>query len=267
MDYHGFTLPEAAANGKVTVGFWVDWMAEQGNILVPVAPHHAQSCERCFGAVKYRDAGETWPVCWNCRQYGDAIDTFVPITYSVDAGLESMLHRYKDRGVNWLRRPLASLLTTFLRGHADCIDQDARGIDVATIVPSDNQTRSFNHVEGLLHGISGDPVLNRFAWSIDAVARDRSVGRPERGELRPSAYVVDGSEVDGAAVLLLDDTWTSGASASSTAAALKHAGALHVTVLTVGRQLNVGNHFGSSDAIFETRGDQGWNADECVLCC
>ena len=39
----------------------------------------------------------------------------------------------------------------------------------------------------------------------------------------------------GASVLLLDDSWVSGASAQSAAAALKHAGARHVAVVVPGR--------------------------------
>lgn len=67
-------------------------------------------------------------------------------------------------------------------------------------------------------------------------------------------------------MLLLDDTWTSGASAASTAAALKDAGAIHVTVLTLGRQLNTGNHFGSSETIYDERHRESWNLGQCILC-
>jgi hypothetical protein len=42
----------------------------------------------------------------------------------------------------------------------------------------------------------------------------------------------------GASVLLLDDTWVSGASAQSAAAALKLAGARHVAVIVLGRHVN-----------------------------
>jgi hypothetical protein len=42
----------------------------------------------------------------------------------------------------------------------------------------------------------------------------------------------------GASVLLLDDTWVSGASAQSAAAALKLAGARHVAVVVLGRHVN-----------------------------
>jgi predicted phosphoribosyltransferase len=40
------------------------------------------------------------------------------------------------------------------------------------------------------------------------------------------------------AVLLIDDTWTTGASANSAAAALKEAGAATVAVVVIGRHLN-----------------------------
>ena len=50
---------------------------------------------------------------------------------------------------------------------------------------------------------------------VDCLARDTSTGRPQRGEPKSSAYTVEPSSVEGASVLLLDDTWTSGASAAS----------------------------------------------------
>ena len=269
MSYRDFTHP-AAARSKVGLGYWLDWMHEQGDILVPVAPHHVLSCAHCFGACRYRDDSDTWSLCWKCdRVYGAAVDTFVPITYSLDFGLESMLHQYKDSGAagQWLRRPLAALLTTFVREHADCIDHDARGIDLATAVPSDDPQRSFNHLQRLIDDtVAGNPVLNRFDWDLEAIARDPAVARPPRGNLSPYAYVVDRRAVAGATVLLLDDTWTSGSSAASAAAALKEGGALHVTVLTLGRQLNSGNHFGSSEALIDDRAGAEWTLGDCVLC-
>lgn len=266
MAYRNFTFPEAAKDWQTTKE-WMEWMREQGDILVPVAPHHDRSCRRCFGACGYRDDGDTWATCWNCSTYGDAVDTLVPITYSVDAGLESMLHQYKDRGVAWLRRPLASLLTTFVKEHADCIDEESRGIDVATIVPSNNQDRAFSHLDRLLRGvITGDPVLARFDWNMDAIERDPATPRPGRGQLRPEAYQVAAGAVGDATVLLLDDTWTSGSSAASAAAALKDAGAHHVTVLTLGRQLNPNDRFGTTEEIYNDRAEERWDLAGCAIC-
>jgi hypothetical protein len=63
---------------------------------------------------------------------------------------------------------------------------------------------------------------------------------------RPRAFDVEryraSEEARGAAVLLIDDTWTTGASARSAAAALKAAGATTVATVVIGRYLNIGWH-------------------------
>lgn len=267
MSYHNFTLP-AFARGEHSTDDWMAWMQGQPDILIPVAPHHEHSCALCYGASGYLDGGsETWYHCANCHKYGDAIDRFVPITYSIDVGLESMLHRYKDYDVSWLRLPLTTLLHEFIERHGDCIDEDARGIDVATIVPSDNESRTFDHLDQLLRGaVADDPIFNRYAWDMEFLTRNRSTTRPARGELKPSAYAVEPFVVEGSSVLLVDDTWTSGASTASAAAALKAAGARHVTVLTLGRQLKADGTYGSTQEICEDRRGREWDPDECVIC-
>lgn len=253
MSYHGFTQP-AFSRGDHNIAGWIGWLYEQDDALLPVAPRHSQSCRSCSGASAYIVEGsETWPVCWNCRQFGDAVDALVPITYSIDAGLESMLRRYKDfDGYRWLGMPLASLLHEFIERHGDCLDrQTPKGrIDVATTMPPGN-IRATNHLDRLISGsVAGDPLMERWNWNMDFLTRDLSVTKPARQQLKPDAYNVAPFIVEGYSVLLFDDTWTSGASAASAAQALKDAGAAYVTVLTLGRQLNVGNHFGSSEAIY-----------------
>lgn len=267
MTYRNFTQP-AFATRRHSVKDWMAWMDDQADILIPVAPHHEHSCHLCHGSSGYLDGGpDTWARCLHCHRYGNVIDRFNPITYSIDAGLESMLHRFKDRGVTWLRYPLASLLHTFVRDHAQCIDQETGGIDVATLVPSDNQDRTFSHLDQLLRGaISNDPAFARFDWDLDFLTRDRTTTRPARGELKPSAYKVARFVVEGSSVLVLDDTWTSGSSTASVAAALRAAGARQVTVLTLGRQLKADGTWGSTQAICADRRGEKWRRDECVLC-
>lgn len=266
MAYRDFAHPATVERSK-SIEAWLTWMEEQGDALIPAAPRHPLSCTRCYGATGLRHDGGTWPTCWACRTYGDVVDTYVPITYSLDAGLESMLHRYKDRAVDWLRMPLASLVTVFASEHAACIDADARGIDIAITMPSNDRDRSFDHLDRLLRGVVvNDPVLGLFNWSSDVVARDHSIERPRRGQLRPEAYAVTHGVVSDAAVLVLDDTWTSGSSAASVAAALKGEGARHVTILTLGRQLNRENDYGSTDAIYQDRSVVPWSRESCILC-
>ncbi|GAA1769346.1 hypothetical protein GCM10009810_29750 [Nostocoides vanveenii] len=250
---------------------WMDWMLDQADFLMPVGPHHQLGCELCHGAVGFiGDGPNVWPRCPQCRGYGDVIDRLVPITYSIDAGLESALHRYKDFGAawRWLRLPLACLVHTFLTEHGSCIDQAAGTIDVATCVPSNNQDRAFDHIDGFLRGaVRGDPSLDRFAWEPGLVSRDPATSRPERGELKPSAYRVSRQLEPGSAVLLFDDTWTSGSSAASTAAALKASGAGDVTVLTLGRQLRSDGEWGTTPTLCKDRRQRSWRRDQCVLCC
>lgn len=267
MSYRDFDRPAFAAQ-RHTVQDWIAWMEWERDILIPVAPPHERSCLLCHGSSGYIDGGPgTWSRCPQCSRYGDAIDRFVPVTYSIDSGLESMLHKFKDYGVTWLRYPLASLLHVFIQRHGDCLDEEGGGVDVATIVPSDNQHRAFDHLDQLLRGaVSGDPVLERFRWDLEFLTRDRSTTRPARGELKPSAYSVEPFVVEGSSVLLLDDTWTSGSSTASAAAALKAAGAARVTVLTLGRQLRADGDWGSTKTICDDRRGQAWLRDECVWC-
>ena len=67
--------------------------------------------------------------------------------------------------------------------------------------------------------------------------RPRPGGDPWARSLDPGRFRA-GPQVTGAGVLLLDDTWASGASAQSAAAALKQAGARPVAVVVIGRHVN-----------------------------
>jgi hypothetical protein len=69
--------------------------------------------------------------------------------------------------------------------------------------------------------------------------------RPGQQGRDPNAdrYSAERSVV-GASVLLLDDSWVSGASAQSAAAALKRAGARHVAVVVLGRHVDPADRLG-----------------------
>lgn len=266
MAYRGFARP-GFSRGPHRVADWMDWM-ESNSVLVPTAPRPLDSCETCQGAVGARDDGQFWSGCFQCARYDGYLDTFVPITYSVASGLESVLHRFKDFGdeYSWMGAPLGCLLTRFLRKHRVCIEDDADGIDVAAYVPSNNQARTFSQLDRMIDTVKGSPVRDWFPWRTDVIERDFSERRPGRAQLKPDAYAVDAAAVRGKAVLLLDDTWTSGSSLVSSAAALKHAGASYVVGLTIGRQLNEGGHYGSTDEILADVRGREWTDDDCVLC-
>jgi hypothetical protein len=91
-------------------------------------------------------------------------------------------------------------------------------------------------------------------------------GDPWARALDPGRFRA-GQPVTGAAVLLLDDTWASGASAQSAAVALKQAGARTVAVVVIGRHVPAaGGVPGTRPALCSTgvppgSGSIGWGRD------
>jgi hypothetical protein len=126
------------------------------------------------------------------------------------------------------RASVLALLLAFLADHGPCVWQRA-GMpppDLVAVVPT-GAGRPGPHP--LLRLVS--PYLRlpgcRLALRPGRQGRDLDLDRFEV-LCRPA----------GASVLLLDDTWVSGASAQSAAAALKLAGARHVAVVVLGRHVN-----------------------------
>lgn len=266
MTYRDFAMPDFATQEHL-VSDWMDWM-ESSLVLIPTAPRPADSCRICQGAVGPK--GDVfWDRCFQCRGYDEHLDAFVPITYSVASGLESVLHCFKDFGDQyaWMASPLGCLLHSFLSKHRGCIERKAHGgIDVAAYVPSNRQERTFSQLDRMIDAVKGSPVRWSLPWDPGVLQRDFSEERPGRAEVKPVAYTVNAGAVTGKRVLLLDDTWTSGSSLVSSAAALKGAGASYVVGLTIGRQLNEGGHYGSTDKILTDVRGRRWTDDDCVLC-
>lgn len=233
----------------------------------PTARATEATCILCRGAVTFKNDGSPWDRCYQCKQYSDALDLMIPISYSTANGLESALHRYKDwPNYSWLGMPLACLLHTFLSKHSSCIEGAAGSIDIAILVPPNTPTRTFGPVENLLSTVTTPTVQQWYNWQIDALVRDTSHPRPGRGSFSPEAYLVNDRVVRDKTVLLLDDTWTSGASMASSAGALKAAGAKAVVGLTLGRQLNLNAKYGNTSELYEQSNERAWDQDECTVC-
>jgi predicted amidophosphoribosyltransferase len=176
--------------------------------------------------------------CHSCHRIEQWADAVLPISYSVAGGqLHHELASYKRLSGDVARRltaQLAAVLWRFLTIHERCVAAAAHttAFDVVTTVPSGDRERDANH------------PLRRIAGELVGATRDRHVRLLER-----SSRLVGGREfsadkfaatrrVDGQPVLLIDDTWTTGANAQSAAAALKAAGARPVGVVVIGRHIN-----------------------------
>ena len=258
--YREFTSPPTPSGGP-SVKTWVTWLNDEG-VLHDPSPVPGQCCSFCHGAVSHDVLGSAVRTCHHCRRYGNALESLAFATYSLDGGLESLLHRYKDwRGYEWLIAPVGSLLYRLLQGHLPCIEAITGPIDFATFVPSNNRKREFEPMRRAAARLLSWPIT----WRHDVVGRNWAVDRPGRGELKPSAYWATGSAIARRTVLLVDDVWTSGSSMASCAEALKIEGASAVVGVTLGRHLNSDRHWGTSaDLVAEVR-NRGWS-DTCSLC-
>ena len=203
------------------------------NFLInPLAPGAGGVCSVC---LTFTDGHRTCYPCGHRPRFADAV---LPISYSVAFGqLHTALAQYKRRkgqAAQALQLQLAAVLWRFLRDHEPCLARRANveHFELVTTVPSGDQVRDAVHplprVVGELVGHTRDRyrrLLARSGTTVDERALDP-------GKFSPS------QELAGEAILLIDDTWATGASAQSAAGALKTAGAGRVAVLVIGRHVN-----------------------------
>jgi predicted amidophosphoribosyltransferase len=204
--------------------------APYGNFLL--APRRGPGvCEVCF------DLTGGPPRCHHCARPDRAIATVTPISYSVaHEQLHHALAGYKRPPADVAQRfqlELAAVLWRHLERHEACL---ARAAGVArfpfvTTVPSSHAERDRTHplrrIAGELCGATRDRH-RRLLSRTDAPATPRAV-RADKFAAQP---------LGGEPILLIDDTWTTGANARSAAAALTAAGAGAIAVLVIGRHLH-----------------------------
>lgn len=175
--------------------------------------------------------------CYHCSRYLEYLpgllpDVVAPVAYAPKGSLHATrLWQYKSGrpGSVAARSALSALLLVFLRDHGSCLWRQAGmpGPTHAAVVPS-RRARPGTHPLQVL----ARPYLT-LPWI--ALRLDCS---EDPGCCDPDPWRFTAAPAAGASVLLLDDTWTSGASATSAAAALRLAGARSVAVVVLGRHLD-----------------------------
>jgi predicted amidophosphoribosyltransferase len=190
-------------------------------------------CGTCFNFT----AG--YARCWACAHVHPTLDAVAPISYSVAREqLHHALASYKRLDGEPARRLtaiLAAILWRFLSEHESCIARTAANterFDLVTTVPSGDPARDERHPLRSIVGELVGPTRDR---------HQRLLRRTDT-ETEPRAFSTHKFEatadLNHESVLLIDDTWTTGASAQSAAAALKAAGADRVAAVVIGRHLN-----------------------------
>jgi hypothetical protein len=205
----------------------------QAALLSAPPPDAAGVCGSCRTPVR---RGRTQ--CFRCDKYRECLpgllpDVVAPVAYAAKGGHHATnLWRYKSDGpgAEAASAALRALLLVFLCDHGRCVWRraGAPGPSHVAIVPS-------------CRGRPGTHPLQAMAAPYLSLPWVRWVRRPDAdgpAPLDPDPRRFRPERIAGASVLLLDDTWTSGASATSAAAALRLAGARAVAVVVLGRHLD-----------------------------
>lgn len=176
--------------------------------------------------------------CYQCdlarSEAGELLaDVVVPLGYAVRGGqLATDLWRYKsdyaDAADSAAR--LRDMLARFLRDGADSVWRAAgmtAGPSAVAVVPSGQGRLGDHPLAGIVRSCLDLPTV-RLSVAPEVIhVRGVTVG-----------WVRADGPVAGADVLVVDDTWVSGGSAQSAAAAVKLAGAKRAAIVVLGRHVN-----------------------------
>lgn len=208
-----------------------DLTALYGNFMFNPRPG-PEVCRVCFNLT------DGFARCYACAHVEPWLDAVAPISYSVGGGqLHHALAHYKrlaGAAAERLSVELAAVLWRHLATHETCLAR-AAGIDafelVAT-VPSGDMARDEHH------------PLRRIVGEFVAPTRERHERLLRRSTQEVECRAFDARKYEavrqlaGQSVLLIDDTWTTGANAQSAAATLRDAGSGPVAAVVIGRHLN-----------------------------
>ena len=193
-------------------------------------------CERC--GLPFQGEMTTSFECTNCREMELHFSSARSAVLAKDVALE-VIHRYKYSRALWFEPFLADLLI-----RASAADLNRRDWDFITPVPlypTKEREREFNQAGRLAARLSraaGIPLNIRWLRRVEPTRTQTLLTRAERAaNVRRAFATVPGLRLEGARIVLIDDVFTTGATTSACAWALKRAGAGKVCVWTVARRI------------------------------
>jgi len=234
------------------------------NYLLPMPRPAWDVCTVCHSSVY-----DGYTVCYPCNEARKKLGTTADAVGSVALALEGEqlardLYAYKDAKIDLDRRQrliwgLGAVAYKWLHLHESCLAKAARvasgQFDVITSVPSTS-------------GRDGQHPLVTMLTEVMVGSKERystllSVNRTDLGprDVAPHRFVATAAVPPN--VLVVDDSWVSGAKPQSAATALRFGGAQAVAILTIGRWFKVG--YAPNVDWLKDRRKADWNWDTCCL--
>jgi hypothetical protein len=235
------------------------------SIYVPPPPAGPGICRVC-----HTSSGD-YPRCYSCNAtrglVAHPLRLVVPISLTrtdLTAQLHNVLRDYKyadDPAVRGKHRlHIAAILERFLGGHRSCIEGAAGTVyDTITVVPS-KQGR-----------VGAHPLERAIALAPSLRGLHERLLEPGPGVIGRNAPADDGfvanEHTRGRRVLLVDDTFTSGAKLQSAASALTLGGATVIAGVVVGRVVDVSDteRFPERAELWDRQSRTPFRFDTCCL--
>ena len=238
------------------------------NHLVPVLPAGPGVC-----AVCHSSAAGNYERCFQCEQTVIALAAPAAATDFVALAVkhEQLAHElssYKNAPVSDVRSRtrigLAAVLWRWLSAHERCLATAAAvdGFPIVTTVPS-TRGREDHPLNTMVRTVGWTSERFRpLLRATPSAGGGRDIGDDRFVPLRPIRK--------GVPILLIDDTWTTGAHAQSAASTLRSSGSGPVAVVVIGRHFNrdqadPGHRARAVDYCRRARARQ-WNWARCCLC-
>lgn len=242
-------------------------------------------CETCYAAIPTA----SYTRCFQCNKHiatGYLLaDLVVPIAMAVES-LHPDLDQYPYELLNYKSHPnptvadqfqmgLLATLWRWLKVHENCLintiyppteydHTSPASFDLVTSVPSTRGRVGSHPLEVMLR--DRIPITqSRYESTLRASSNLGDRRQMSNAMFSPKVPLVN---IEGKTILLIDDTWTTGAKAQSAAHSLKIAGAKKVVILVLGRWLSPTTlePFKSISTSYVSQiRETTWNWDSCVL--
>lgn len=230
--------------------------------LVGVLPAGPGVCFVCHGTIGDYTTGQSGK-CRSCDQIIRTLSiedpTVIPLALAAKhSPLAAALWGYKNgtnpehRGTQ--RRDLTDLMDWCMPHVLACLEDEGFEPTIVSYVPS--------------RRISGEPVHQLLAASVwaetqnvEAVLNFTADDPPPR-QAAKNKYLAHG--VNGESVLLIDDTWTTGATIFNAIYALEAAGAIEVKVVVIGRHFDP--EWRNDQHYLDDAADRPFDPSECAHC-